>query len=135
MSVLQSAGRVSRSLPFPAGIGMARHVVGRNVMAFRRAWLLLLSGFAEPVLYLFSLGVGIGALVGTVTTDGGTTVPYATFVAPALLASSAMNGAVFDSTYNVFFKLRYQRLYVGWRETPRGPEAVPSLKDAAEVSL
>ena len=124
MSVLQSAGRVSRSLPFPAGIGMARHVVGRNVMAFRRAWLLLLSGFAEPVLYLFSLGVGIGALVGTVTTDGGTTVPYATFVAPALLASSAMNGAVFDSTYNVFFKLRYQRLYDAMLATPIGPRDI-----------
>jgi lipooligosaccharide transport system permease protein len=103
---------------------MARHVVGRNVMAFRRAWLLLLSGFAEPVLYLFSLGVGIGALVGTVTTDGGTTVPYATFVAPALLASSAMNGAVFDSTYNVFFKLRYQRLYDAMLATPIGPRDI-----------
>jgi lipooligosaccharide transport system permease protein len=124
VSVLQSAGRVSRSLPFPVGVGMARHVVGRNVMAFRRAWLLLLSGFAEPVLYLFSLGVGIGALVGMVTTDGGTTVPYATFVAPALLASSAMNGAVFDSTYNVFFKLRYQRLYDAMLATPIGPRDI-----------
>ena len=124
MSVLEGATRVSRSLPFPAGAGLARHVVGRNVVAFRRAWLLLLSGFAEPVLYLFSLGVGVGALIGTVTTDGGKTVPYATFVAPALLAASAMNGAVFDSTFNVFFKLRYQRLYDAMLATPLGPRDI-----------
>ena len=67
--------RAARVLPFPAGAGLARHVVGRNVVAFRRAWILLISGFAEPVFYLFSLGIGIGALVGTVTTDGGTSAP------------------------------------------------------------
>ena len=111
VSAVQTATRASRSLPFPAGLGLARHVVERNMTAFRRAWLLLLSGFVEPVFYLFSIGVGLGALVGDVTTDGGSTVPYAAFVAPALLASSAMNGAVADSTYNVFFKLKYQRLY------------------------
>lgn len=124
MSVVDSATRVSRSLPFPVGAGLARHVVGRNVVAFRRAWLLLLSGFVEPVFYLFSLGVGLGALVGTVTTDGGTTVPYATFVAPALLATSAMNGAVFDSTFNVFFKLRHARLYDAMLATPVGPRDI-----------
>ncbi len=124
MSVLEGATRASRSLPFPAGAGLARHVVARNVVAFRRAWLLLLSGFAEPVLYLFSLGVGVGALIGTVTTDGGKTVPYATFVAPALLAASAMNGAVFDATFNVFFKLRYQRLYDAMLATPLGPRDI-----------
>ena len=124
MSVATRAARAGRSLPFPAGAGLARHVVARNVTAFRRAWLLLLSGFVEPVFYLFSLGVGIGALVDTVTTDGGTTVPYATFVAPALLAASAMNGAVFDSTFNVFFKLRYQRLYDAMLATPVGPRDI-----------
>ncbi|MEO7422261.1 MAG: ABC transporter, partial [Ornithinibacter sp.] len=85
--------------------------MGRNATAFRHSWVLLISGFVEPVFYLFSIGVGIGALVGDVTTDGGTTVPYATFVAPALLATSAMNGAIADSTFNVFFKLRYAKLY------------------------
>ncbi|MFL6081583.1 MAG: ABC transporter, partial [Ornithinibacter sp.] len=87
MSAVQTASRAARSLPFPAGIGLARYVVQRNMTAFRRAWLLLLSGFVEPVFYLFSIGVGLGALVGDVTTDGGSTVPYAVFVAPALLAA------------------------------------------------
>jgi lipooligosaccharide transport system permease protein len=96
----------------------------RNMRAYRRAWLLLLSGFVEPVMYLFGLGIGLGSLVGEVTTDSGAVVPYAMFVAPALMAASAMNGAVFDSTFNVFFKLRYSRLYDSVLATPLGPRDV-----------
>jgi lipooligosaccharide transport system permease protein len=123
-STTTGAPRRPRVLPFPVGLGMARYVVLRNATAFRRAWLLLLSGFVEPVFYLFSLGVGLGALIGTVTTDGGTVVGYAAFVAPALLAASAMNGAIFDATFNVFFKLRYQHLYDAMLATPIGPRDV-----------
>ncbi len=100
---------------------LAARVIERNVLAYRRLWVAFLTGFAEPVFYLFSLGLGVGALVHSVTTDAGTTVEYATFVAPALLASSAMNGAIFDSTYNVFFKLRYARTYEAMLATPIGP--------------
>jgi lipooligosaccharide transport system permease protein len=82
------------------------------------------TGFVEPVFYLFSLGVGLGALIANVTTDGGTTVPYAVFVAPALLASSAMNGAIFDSTFNVFFKLKYSKLYDSVLATRMGPRDI-----------
>jgi len=124
VSALDTAVRGSRALPFPAGAGLARFVVARNYTAFRRAWLIFISGFAEPVLYLFSLGVGLGALIGTVRTDAGTEVPYAVFVAPAMLATSAMNGAVFDSTFNVFFKLRYARLYDAMLATPVGPRDI-----------
>lgn len=115
---------LARAVPMPAGAGMARVLVQRNVMAFRRGWLLLLSGFVEPVFYLFSLGIGLGALVRTVTTDSGAEVPYAVFVAPALLAASAMNGAIFDSTFNVFFKLKFARLYDSVLATPLGPRDV-----------
>ncbi|MGB7819671.1 MAG: ABC transporter permease [Ornithinibacter sp.] len=124
MTALDVAGRVTRALPLPAGVGRARFVVGRNATAFRRQWVLLLSGFLEPVFYLFSIGVGIGALVGDVTTDDGNTVPYAVFVAPALLATSAMNGAIADSTFNVFFKLRYAKLYDAMLATPLGPRDI-----------
>jgi lipooligosaccharide transport system permease protein len=118
------AGRLARSLPVPAGAGMARTLVERNARAFRHGWVTLVSGFFEPVFYLFSLGVGLGALVGTVTTDSGVAVAYPEFVAPALLASSAMNGAVYDSTFNVFFKLKYARLYDSVLATPLGPRDV-----------
>ncbi len=118
------AGRVARVLPMPAGAGMARMLVERNVMSFRRGWVALVTGFAEPVFYLFSLGVGIGALVSTVTTDSGAVVSYPQFVAPALLAASAMNGAVMDSTFNVFFKLKFARLYDAVLATPLGPRDI-----------
>jgi len=118
------ASRISRMVPMPAGAGMARILVERNIMSYRHAWIALVTGFAEPVFYLFSLGIGLGALIRTVTTDGGQVVPYADFVAPALLAASAMNGAVFDSTFNVFFKLKFAKLYDSVLATPLGPRDV-----------
>ena len=116
--------RVARALPLPAGAGLARTLVERNMRTYRHAWMAFVSGFFEPVFYLFSLGVGLGALVGQVTADDGTPVAYATFVAPALLASSAMNGAVIDSTFNIFFKLKYARLYDSVLATPLGPRDI-----------
>lgn len=95
----------------------ARHVFHRNVVVYRHSWSIILSGFFEPVFYLVALGFGVGALVGDVAV-GGTTVPYREFVAPALLAASAMNGAVYESTMNVFHKLRYARAYDAMLATP-----------------
>ncbi len=115
---------LARLVPVPAGAGLARILVERNIMSFRHGWQALLTGFAEPVFYLFSLGIGLGGLIGGITTDGGSTVPYAVFVAPALLASSAMNGAIFDSTFNVFFKLKYAKLYDSVLATPMGPRDI-----------
>ncbi len=115
---------LAAAVPIPAGAGMARMLVRRNITAWKHGWPTLVSGFFEPVFYLFSLGVGLGRLVGTVPLPGGRAVTYAAFVAPALLASSAMNGAVFDTTMNVFFKLKYARLYDSVLATPLGPRDV-----------
>jgi len=102
--------------------GNSRAVIGRGVLATRSSnYWVVLSGFVEPVFYLLSMGIGLGALVGTVATTTGEEVPYAAFIAPALLAVSAMNGAVFDSTWNVFFKMNYSRLYEGMLATSLGP--------------
>lgn len=113
-----------RSVPVPAGAGMARMLVERNYRSFRRTWVIVVSGFFEPVFYLFAMGIGLGGLVGEVALPDGTAVPYLVFVAPGLLASSAMNGAVFDSTSNVFFKLKYAKLYDSVLATPLGPRDV-----------
>ena len=94
------------------------HLVERHARAYRHLWLILLSGVGEPVFYLLSLGVGLGKLVGSVTGPGGTPVTYAEFVAPALLATSSMNGAIMDSTFNVFFRLKYAKLYDATLATP-----------------
>jgi len=82
--------------------------------------MMIVSGFFEPLFYLLSIGLGIGALVGAIPLGDGRTVPYTAFVAPALLASSAMNGAIYDSTFNVFFKLKYAKTYDAILATPVG---------------
>jgi lipooligosaccharide transport system permease protein len=102
--------------------GNSRSVLGRGLLATRTSnYWVVLSGFFEPVLYLLSLGIGLGSLIGTVTTSTGQHVPYAAYIAPALLAVSAMNGAIYDSTWNVFFKMNYGKLYEGMLATSIGP--------------
>ncbi len=94
-----------------------QRMMERAVMFYRNAWLLLVSGFFEPLLYLLSVQVGFATLVGDITVDG-QTYDYATFVAPGLLAVAAMNGAIFDATGNVFEKLRHTKLYDTVLATP-----------------
>jgi len=111
-------------LPRPAGAWLAGTLVERNALSFRRQWVAFATGFAEPVFYLLSLGVGLGALVGAVTSQSGRAVPYAVFIAPAMLATSAMNAGVMDSTFNVFFKLNYAKLYDSILATRMGPRDI-----------
>ena len=92
----------------------------RNLMVYRRAWLVIFSGVFEPLFYLFSLGIGLGHFVGKVPGPDGQLISYASYVAPALLASAAMNGAIYDAT-NVFWKLKYIKTYDAVLSTPIGP--------------
>lgn len=96
----------------------------RNFLVYRRFWLIVFSGFFEPIFYLFSIGIGLGALVGDVNGPDGEPVAYAAFVAPALLGASAMNGAIFESTFNIFFKLRYGKIYDAILATPMLPRHI-----------
>ena len=59
----------------------------RNLMVYRRTWMIIFSGVFEPLFYLFSMGIGLGHFVGKVPGPGGHLVSYASFVAPALLAA------------------------------------------------
>lgn len=114
---------ISRSRPLRAlYAGNATSVMQRGWRATRSTnWLVVVSGFFEPIFYLLSLGIGLGALVGDVHTSTGQPVSYAAFIAPALLATAAMNGAVYDSTWNVFFKMHFAKLYEGMLSTSLGP--------------
>jgi lipooligosaccharide transport system permease protein len=115
-----------RILPLPLlrtrklGLGGAGsgYLIERHARVYRHAWAMLVSGFFEPMFYLLSIGVGLGKLVGSVAGPGGHPIGFPSFVAPALLASSAMNGALFDSTFNVFFRLKYAKLYDAALATP-----------------
>jgi lipooligosaccharide transport system permease protein len=116
--VLPPVGRLRRLQDAPRG-GMK--LIERNARVYRHMWLVFASGIAEPLFYLLSIGIGLGALVGKVAGPSGELVPYREFVAPGLLAVSAMNGAMYDSTFNVFFRLKYAKLYESVLSTPVGP--------------
>jgi len=110
----------ARVLPLPV-YGAGWRVVERNYLVYKRAWIVFLTGFLEPVLYLFSIGVGVANLVNKLELPDGTMIGYTEFVAPALLASAAMQGALFDSTFNIFFRMKYAKLYDAILATPLRP--------------
>jgi len=115
------AGLLLRVLPTAMYAGRARMLVERSLLVNRRAWLSIVSGFFEPLFYLVAMGVGFAGLTGAMTGPSGEPISYVAFVAPALLAASAMNGAVYDATFNLFFKLKYNRTYDAVLATPLGP--------------
>jgi lipooligosaccharide transport system permease protein len=101
--------------------GRSHAIMERAYIAFKSStWMIVASGFIEPVLFLLSFGYGLKDLVGDITVAG-QPVGYVAFIAPALLATSAMNGAIYDSTMNVYFKLKHDRLYHGMLATSLGP--------------
>lgn len=108
--------------------GRGRYLFERNLMSHRRTWAIIVSGFFEPLFYLLALGYGLGTYVGDVVIDG-RPIEYAAFVAPALLAASAFNGAFYDAT-NIFWKLRYQKVYDAVLATPLGPKDIASGETA-----
>ncbi|HXQ23195.1 MAG TPA: ABC transporter permease [Candidatus Acidoferrales bacterium] len=92
----------------------------RNAAMYRRTWMLnILPNFFEPVLYLVSLGIGVGAYI---TQMGGTS--YAGFLAPGLVCVAAMNGASFEVTYNIFVRLTFEHAYDAMLTTPIQPDDV-----------
>jgi lipooligosaccharide transport system permease protein len=106
-----------------ARIWRARRLVERNVMVYRHQWIIIVSGVFEPIFYMIGIGLGIGGIVGEIPSafvGGRTDVSYLAYVAPALLATAAMNGAVFETIFNVFFKLNYAKTYEGVLATPMG---------------
>jgi lipooligosaccharide transport system permease protein len=108
-----------RSVQLPAP-DRAAHLVERNAILQRRGWPVILSGFIEPLLYLLAIGFGVGALVGARVVVDGHPLRYAVFVAPAMMASSAMNGAIYETAFNFFYKLKYVKLYDAVLATPLG---------------
>jgi len=130
-TVVNDLGRRARYLPlrilpvtllrtWRGGLGGrgSVHLIERHARAYGHSWVVMISGFFEPLFFLLSIGVGLGKLVGTVAGPGGQLVGFTSFVAPALLATSAMNGAVADSTFNVFFRMKYAKLYDAALATP-----------------
>jgi lipooligosaccharide transport system permease protein len=100
-----------------------QRMIERSYLVNRRTWPVIVSGFFEPLFYLLSIRIGFGSLIGDVEIAG-RSVGYPEFVAPALMAASAMNGAVYDTTMNIFFKLKHAKLYDAVLATPMQPADV-----------
>lgn len=96
-------------------------VLERNLLVYKHLWVIIFSGFFEPLFYLFAAQVGLGELVGDVRDGSGRAVTYTEFIAPALLAAAAMNGAVYESTMNIYFKLKFAKTYDAMLATPLKP--------------
>ena len=88
-------------------------MVQRNLLVYKHTWMVIVSGFFEPLFYLLGIGLGLGSIVPPI--NG---VAYGAFVAPGLLASSCLNGAITDGFFNIFFKLHFQKTYDGILATP-----------------
>ena len=88
-------------------------MVQRNLLVYKHTWMTIASGFFEPLFYLLGIGIGLGSMVPDI--DG---IPYSAFVAPGLLASSCLNGAVSDGFFNIWFKLHFQKTYDGILSSP-----------------
>jgi len=69
--------------------------------------------FVEPVLYLAALGLGLGAYVKEI--NG---VPYIQFIAPGIIASSAMFAAIYECTYGTFVRMTFQKTFDAILATP-----------------
>jgi len=92
----------------------------RNLTVYRHTYKMnLVPNFFEPVFYLLAMGVGLGSYVTL-----GTGQPYLVFLAPGLVAAAAMNGATFETTYNAFVRMTFQRTYEGMLTTPVAVEDI-----------
>jgi lipooligosaccharide transport system permease protein len=91
------------TVPIPAwALHRVRAILERNFLINKHAWWPLGFALIEPVMYLAAIGVGVGALVGTVP---GVHVGYASYVAPAILATTAMNAAFNQTSFGVFLRI------------------------------
>ena len=96
-------------------------VVELRAMQYRRTFRAsLFSSFLNPVLFLLAMGVGLGTYVdrsGSATQALGG-LSYLQFLAPGLLAATAMQAAAFEATFPIMAGLRWQRVFHAMAATP-----------------
>jgi len=128
---------VTMTTPTPAAdrpasweVGRAAALIERNLMIYRRSITPLAFGLIEPVMYLLTIGFGVGTLVGTVP---GVDVRYPAFVAPAILATTAMNTAFNQTSFGVFSRIKVERTYEAIVPTPLSPADIAVGEVASAV--
>jgi lipooligosaccharide transport system permease protein len=89
-------------------------VFWRNFVVYRKTWLAnIMFNFVEPLLYLGAMGLGLGSYIPSI--QG---MSYLQFLAPGLIASSAMWATASECTYDSFARMRYQKIYHALVVTP-----------------
>jgi len=107
-------------------------LIERNLLILRHTRTPLLASILEPTLYLLSIGIGVGALVGRVA---GVDVRYAAYVAPGILATTAMNAAFNQTTFAVYSRLKEERTYDAIVPTPLSLTDIALGEVASSVML
>jgi lipooligosaccharide transport system permease protein len=96
---------------------LASRVVEANARAYQRVWKgTVVTAFVNPVLFLLAMGLGFGSMVDRGV--GGVT--YISFIAPGLLATTAMQTAALESTWPVMAGMKWRKTYQGALATPIG---------------
>lgn len=91
-----------------------------------RNWLLSIGAYSigSPLAYLFAMGIGLASLVNSSTNSQFSGVSYQTFIAPALVASTALMSAAGDFMFPVMAGFRWRRTYYGPHASPLVPEQI-----------
>jgi len=127
VSAAQIAPRRSRGIFSTIGAYLPhptrwRHVVGYMVAVYRREWVgSVFSGFVEPLVVLAGLGIGLGVLVGDRAAEITGGVSYVTYIAPALMASQAMQFGAGEAAWPILGRIMWVRIYHAMVATPLKP--------------
>ena len=109
----------------PSGFRAAARVFEHRAYQYRRAFRGSLFGsFVNPALFLTAMGLGLGGYVNANSPDAFGGVSYLLFLAPGLLAGSAMQQGIFEATFPVMYGLVWRRIFHAMYATPIGPRAV-----------
>ena len=100
------------AVPRPKPVGGALAAYEHMWLLYRRTWRGSIFGnFAQPVLFLVAMGIGLGSYVNQADPASLQGVPYLQFLAPALLVSTVMQGSTFEATFPVLGGFRWVRRY------------------------
>ena len=96
----------------------------RNLIVYRRIWKVnFFVPLLEPAFYIIAFGLGFQGLVNNLT-YGGQALTYTHFMAPALIGISIMYNSFFETTYNSFVRMYYQKTFDGMMATPLSLEEI-----------
>lgn len=104
-----------------ATLAHSGRLVEASARVYRRTYRgSLVSTFLNPILFLLAMGVGLGKLVDSGSGDASLEIAYLTFLAPGLLAATAMMTGAGDSAFPVMAGIKWRKSYDAVLATPIG---------------